>query len=164
MINTTASICISMILALAAAPTAHARQTPSAAPAVDPSGTDDSIEAGEADAETPRRRLIRWNEYEGPFFTVRAGGGVLFDYAAFSQDEASGQQVELEAGGKVRDARVLLKGRLKFNRPVTWSAGLMYDGATDTWLVRETGIMVAAPKSSATSSSAAPRKASRSTR
>jgi phosphate-selective porin OprO/OprP len=47
---------------------------------------------------------------------------------------------------KVRDTRVLLKGRLKFDRAVTWSAGLMYDGPSDEWLVRETGVMVAVPE------------------
>jgi phosphate-selective porin OprO/OprP len=107
---------------------------------------DDTIEAGEADAETPRRRLIRWNEFEGPFFTLRVGAGVLYDYAAFSQDDESSQQFQLAPESKMRDGRVLLKGRLKFRRPVTWSSGLMYDGATDSWLVRETGIMVEIPE------------------
>jgi len=107
---------------------------------------DDTIEAGEADAEVPRRRLIRWNEYEGPFFTVRVGGGVLYDYASFSQDDGSAQQLQVESGSKVRDGRVLFKGRLKFRRPVTWSSGLMYDGATESWLVRETGLMFEVPE------------------
>lgn len=107
---------------------------------------DDTIEAGEADAEVPRRRLINWNEYEGPFFTIRMGGGLLYDYAAFSQDDESAQQLQTESGSKVRDGRVLFKGRLKFRRPVTWSTGLMYDGATDSWLVRETGLMVEVPE------------------
>jgi len=38
---------------------------------------DDTIEAGEADAEVPRRRLIRWNEYEGPFFTFTQKGQII---------------------------------------------------------------------------------------
>ena len=74
------------------------------------------------------------------------GGGVLFDYAHYSQDEASRQQFELTPAFKLRDARFLLKGRIKFKRPVTWSSGIMWDGATDSWLVRETGIMVAVPE------------------
>ena len=115
-------------------------------PAIDATGTDDTIEAGEADAEVPRRRLINWNEYEGPFFTIRMGAGVLYDYASFSQDDESKEQLELNSAGKLRDGRILFKGRLKFRRPVTWSSGLMYDGATDSWLVRETGIMVAVPE------------------
>lgn len=108
--------------------------------------TDDTIEAGEADAETPRRQLVRWNEYEGPFFTIRVGGGALYDVTSFEQDDESRQQLQLEADHKVRDGRLLLKGQLKFKRPVTWSSGLMYDGATDSWLVRETGVMVAVPE------------------
>lgn len=119
---------------------------PAGTPDVDATGTDDTIEAGEANAETPRRRLIRWNEYEGPYFTIRVGGGVLYDYAAFAQDAASAQQFDLTSEGKLRDARVLLKGRFGFSRPVTWSSGLMYDGATGSWLVRETGVMVAVPE------------------
>jgi phosphate-selective porin OprO/OprP len=134
------------ILSLTAAGVAGQEPQPAGAPATDPAGTDDTIEAGEANAETPRRRLVRWNEYEGPFFTIRVGGGVLFDYGAFSQDEESAQQFELSPEAKLRDGRVLFKGRLKFERPVTWSSGLMYDGATDSWLVRETGVMVAVPE------------------
>jgi hypothetical protein len=98
---------------------------------------DDTIEAGEADAVEPARRLVRWNEYEGPFFTIRFGGGLLYEYAGYSQDENSKAQVDLTPEAKVRDTRVLFKGRLKFKRSVTWSAGLMYDGPTDEWLVRE---------------------------
>jgi phosphate-selective porin OprO/OprP len=74
------------------------------------------------------------------------GGGLLYDYAAFSQDEESTKQFQLTSEAKLRDARILFKGRLKFKRPVTWSSGLMYDGATDSWLVRETGIMVEVPE------------------
>jgi phosphate-selective porin OprO and OprP len=144
-----AGLCLCLLTILTrGAPSIAWGQTPQpgTTPAVDPSGTDDSIEAGEADAETPRRQLVRWNEYEGPFFTIRMGGGLLYDYAAFSQDEASRQQVQLASESKLRDGRLLLKGRLKFKRQVTWSSGLMYDGATDSWLVRETGIMVEVPE------------------
>ena len=135
------------ILTFASAKAASGQGTqPAGAVPMDRSGTDDTIEAGEADSETPRRQLIRWNEYEGPFFTIRMGGGLLYDYAAFSQDEESTQQFQLTSEAKLRDARILFKGRLKFKRPVTWSSGLMYDGATDSWLVRETGIMVEVPE------------------
>jgi phosphate-selective porin OprO/OprP len=111
-----------------------------------PGDIDDTIEAGEAESEEPRRRLVRWNEYEGPFFTVRMGAGLLYDFAGYAQDDASRQQVTLDPDGKVRDFRFLLKGRLKFERAVTWSSGVMYDAANDEWLVRETGIMVAVPE------------------
>jgi len=109
-------------------------------------GIDDAIEAGEAEAKEPIRSLVEWNHYEGPFFTIRAGGGVLYDYAAYKQDDNSKQQFDLTPELKIRDARVLLKGRLKFKRQVTWSSGLMYDGPSGKWLVRETGIMVEIPE------------------
>ena len=111
-----------------------------------PAPIDDTIEAGEADAVEPARRLVRWNEYEGRFFTIRFGGGFLYEYAGYAQDENSKAQVDLIDEAKVRDTRVLFKGRLKFKRSVTWSAGLMYDGPTDQWLVRETGIMIEMPE------------------
>lgn len=104
---------------------------------------ENTIEAGESE---PRRKLVRWNEFEGPFFTLKAGVGFLYEGAAYIQDEESKQQFDLEPAGKVRDFRFLLKGRFKFKRPVTWSCGIMYDGATDSWLFRETGIMVAVPE------------------
>jgi phosphate-selective porin OprO/OprP len=110
------------------------------------SGIDDTIEAGEAEAEEPRRRLVRWNEYEGPLFTIRMGTGVLYDAAGYAQDDDNRQQLELDADGKLRDFRFLLKGRLKVDRAVTWSSGIMYDAANEQWLFRETGLMVQVPE------------------
>src|SRR4029079_8878158 len=111
-----------------------------------PPPIDDTIEAGEADAVEPARRLVRWNEYEGAFFTIRFGGGFLYEYAGYAQDENRQAQSDLPPEAKVRDTRVLFKGRLKFKRSVTWSAGFMYDGPTDEWLVRETGVMIEMPE------------------
>jgi len=105
-----------------------------------------TIEAGEASVAEPRRKLVRWNEFEGSFFTLRAGAGFLYEGATYVQDEDSKQQFDLQPESKVRDFRVLLKGRFKFKRPVTWTSGIMYDGATNSWLFRETGIMVAVPE------------------
>jgi phosphate-selective porin OprO/OprP len=107
---------------------------------------DDTIEAGEAEAKEPARSLVEWNHYDGPFFSIRVGGGLLYDYAAYKQDDNARQQFELTPALKIRDARVLLRGRLKFKRQVTWSSGLMYDGPSGKWLVRETGIMVEVPE------------------
>jgi phosphate-selective porin OprO/OprP len=108
----------------------------------------DTIEAGEAEAvEPPRRQMVKWNEYEGPYFTIRVGGGFLFEGAGYAQDEESEQQFDLESDWKIRDARFALKGSFpKSRRAVTWRAGFMYDGPTDEFLVRETGIMVEVPK------------------
>jgi len=135
------------VLQLVAAVAASA-QGAGSTPASTPQDTaiDDTIDAGESEGEAPRRRLVKWNEYEGPWFTIRLGGGYLFEYGAFAQDDESAQQFTLDDGWKVRDARVLFNGRLKFKRAVTWSAGFMYDGASESWLVRQTGIMVEVPE------------------
>jgi phosphate-selective porin OprO/OprP len=89
---------------------------------------------------------VRWNEYDGPFTTLRFGAGLLYEVATFAQDEGSEQQFDLETEDKVRDFRLLFKGRLKTERAVTWTCGVMYDGPSDAWLLRETGVMVAVPE------------------
>jgi phosphate-selective porin OprO and OprP len=122
----------------AAAPSAHAQSQSSP--------VDDTIEAGEAEVEEPARKLVRWNEYDGRVFTIRLGAGLLYDAAAFSQDAGSEQQFDLPNDSKVRDFRLLLKGRFKFRRSVTWTCGLMYDGPTSKWLARETGVMIEVPE------------------
>ena len=126
--------------------------SPSPSPAADeePQTLDDTIMAGEADSEDPPRRYMsKWNEYNGPYFTIRVGGGFLYEGAWYSQDEEAEQQFpELTAQGKVRDARFSFRGRFfpQWKRAITYSAGLMYDGPTDEFLIRETGIMVAVPE------------------
>jgi phosphate-selective porin OprO/OprP len=49
---------------------------------------------------------------------------------------------------KVRDMRILLKGRLKFfkNRNVTYSMGIMYDAQNEEWTARQTGLMIEVPE------------------
>ncbi len=49
---------------------------PSQAPLID-----DTMEAGEGDS--PRRRMVGFNEFEGPFGSIRFGGGFLYDFAAY---------------------------------------------------------------------------------
>jgi phosphate-selective porin OprO/OprP len=106
----------------------------------------DGISAGESDAEVPRRRLVKWNEYEGPFFTLRVGAGFLVDYATYAQDDASKEQIDVEPGFKLRDSRLIVSGRIKTKRRITYQAGFMYDGYTDEWFVRQTGLMIAFPE------------------
>jgi phosphate-selective porin OprO/OprP len=132
---------------LAAGPARSQAPPPGSAGSTPPT-LDDTMEAGESEAvESPRRQMVKWNEYEGPYFTIRAGGGFLVEGAAFEQDEESKQQLDLESDWKVRDARLSLKGRFpKFKRAVTWTSGIMYDGPTDQYLVRETGVMIAVPE------------------
>ena len=96
-------------------------------PSEKPPTLDDTLEAGEALAKDPPRRLVRWNEYEGPFFTIRVGGGFLYEGAWYAQDDASREQFDLEPETKVRDARLVLKGRFfpKWKRAITYSVGFM---------------------------------------
>jgi phosphate-selective porin OprO and OprP len=129
---------------LLAAPLFARAQVPPDEPAN--TSLENSLEAGESSVELPRRKLVRWNEFDGPFTTLRFGAGLLYEVAAFSQDESSKQQFDLQTEDKVRDFRLLFKGRLKTKRPVTWTCGVMYDGPSDAWLLRETGIMVAVPE------------------
>ena len=146
-----ASDCSRSLLALtllAGASRAQAQQ-PSAATAgtpSTPSGIDDTIEAGEAETEAPRRRLVSFNEYEGPIGTIRVGGGFLYDYVTYDQDANSQEQFDLSPEWKVRDSRVLFHGRFKTKRAISWSAGVMYDWAAEKWVMRQTQVMVAVPE------------------
>jgi phosphate-selective porin OprO/OprP len=109
---------------------------------------DDTIEAGEADAARSGRHMAKWNEFDGKHASIRFGWGFGWDYGAFEQDDASKEQVTLENKNKLRDFRFLLKGRLKFFGPakVTYTAGIMYDGGNEEWVMRQTGLMVDLPK------------------
>jgi phosphate-selective porin OprO/OprP len=111
-----------------------------------PATLDSTVEAGEANAEVPRRRLVKWNEYDGPVTTVRFGFGFLGDFATYSQNEESKQQIAMYPGVDLRDFRLLLNGRFKTDRSITWTLGYMYDGADDSWRFRKTGIQVDVPE------------------
>jgi hypothetical protein len=53
----------------------------------------DGATSTSANAEAPRRRLVDWNQYESPWFSLRIGGVVMGDVAGYSQDAASVSQV-----------------------------------------------------------------------
>ena len=112
-----------------------------------PKTLEDTVTASEDDAP-PNRKFIRWNEYQGPYFTLQFGAGILYDYGAFAQDQDSKRQIAMLPGNKVRDFRVLFRGKLfpRIKRSITWSAGVMYDAQVSTWRMRQTGIMVATPE------------------
>jgi phosphate-selective porin OprO/OprP len=112
-----------------------------------PETLDDTLEAGDDELSVPVRKLVKWNEFEGASATARVGAGFLYEYAAYSQDEASKEQFALFPKAQIRDARFIFKGSFGADRRVTWSAGIMYDAAaTKDFLVRETGVMVAVPR------------------
>ena len=111
-----------------------------------PATLDDTIEAGDDEVGEPIRKLVNWNEYEGKFFTIRFGAGFLYEYAAYAQNEDSKEQIEMHAMPKLRDARFLFRGRFKFDRPTTWSMGIMWDAPNKKFVFRQTQIMVAVPE------------------
>jgi phosphate-selective porin OprO/OprP len=108
------------------------------------------VAGDEADVETPRRQLVKWNEYKGPYFSIRMGGGLLYDFGTYKQDAESKEQVgDLKKDIKFRDGRFVFKGRLgpdKMKHPVTYSLGIMYNQPTHKWLFRETGLMFGVPE------------------
>jgi phosphate-selective porin OprO and OprP len=107
------------------------------------------IEAGYSALEEPRRQLVKWNEYKGPYFTLRLGGGLLYEGATYSQGPDAEEQVDPKSDTGFRDFRFQFKGRLGRENPkrqVTYTVSVMYDGPTETWLFRETGLMFAIPE------------------
>jgi phosphate-selective porin OprO/OprP len=121
-------------------PSPAARQQISSVP-----NLENTIEAAEP---LPRRNFVRWNQYEGPHFTIRAGFGFLTDFAAFAQDKESKEQIAMRPDVKLRDFRFIMGGRLP-SLPLTnttWCSGVMYDAPTHSWFLRQTGIMFGVPK------------------
>jgi len=107
------------------------------------------IQADEADqSEVVReRKFTSWNQYEGKYITARAGAGFLVDFNAFAQNEESKDQLSVSPGFKIRDFRFLLAGKFpEFERSVTYSFGIMWDAPTRSWLIRQTGVMIALSK------------------
>jgi phosphate-selective porin OprO/OprP len=128
-----------LLLATAAVP--RAETTPPSPPAIN-----NTAEAGDADAVEPVRKL-KWNEYDWKYSTFRFGFGLLVDYADYSQDEDSKEQVSLDNGDVgLRDFRLLFKGQFKTKRRITWTLGYMYDGTDEDWHFRQTGIQVDVPE------------------
>ena len=104
------------------------------------------LTAGEADAEKPRRNLFPYLNWDWGFTTVHVGLATGFDIAWFSQDDESKEQVTMDQGFKWRDFRFVANGRFNTKRPTTWQIGVMYDGVSEDWFIRQTGIMVAVPE------------------
>jgi phosphate-selective porin OprO and OprP len=90
--------------------------------------------------------LGNWYEFDGPLSTLKLGGGFLYEHATYIQDDVSKEQIDMEPAFKLRDFRITMSGRVKTKRFITWKAGMMYDGPTSSWFMRETGIMVGVPE------------------
>jgi phosphate-selective porin OprO and OprP len=113
------------------------------------SSLDDTVDAGEMDDDIDHapREMARWNEYRGPYITAKAGMGFLADTAAYAQDNASKEQIMMLPDQKLRDFRFVLGGSFpSLSRKVTWNVGIMYDAPTHSWLMRQTGVMIAVPE------------------
>jgi len=115
-------------------------------PTPKPSTLDDTLVAGDDEVPEPVRKLIDWNEYDGPLFTLQIGGGFLYEYAAYAQDDNSKEQFALLPEPKTRDLRILFRGRLKTDRQTTWSVGIMRDFVANDWTFRQTGFLVDVPE------------------
>jgi phosphate-selective porin OprO/OprP len=112
-----------------------------------PSGSIDTTSAaGDGDAQEPKRKLVKWNQYDGPVTTARLGYGLGIDYVGYSQDDESKKQFRLTPELGLRDFRILLKGKFKTKRDITWCLGYMYDGAQESWFFRQTGVQVQVPE------------------
>jgi phosphate-selective porin OprO/OprP len=112
-----------------------------------PALLDTTLAAGEADAQAPvQRGLAKYNHWDLGFTTFRIGYGFLVDFATYYQDHDAKQQVVPRADIGLRDFRFLLKGKFKTQRPFSWTAGIMYDGALKEWHFRQTGLMVDVPE------------------
>src|SRR6185312_3284871 len=73
---------------------------------------DDTIDASEMDRDIGHapRKMTRWNEYTGPYFTAKAGMGFLVDTASYAQDDASKEQIMVLPAQRLRDFRFVLGG------------------------------------------------------
>jgi phosphate-selective porin OprO/OprP len=61
-----------------------------------------------------------WYEFDGKYSTLKIGGGILYDFVTYSQDEVSKEQIELTPEIKLRDFRVIAGGKIKTKRFITW--------------------------------------------
>jgi len=104
------------------------------------------IDAAEADGDLPESAFIKFNKYEWKRFSLRWGGGFLWDYSAYSQDENSHDQLTLHPKDDLRDFRVILKGKLFWPDRLSYTLGYMYDKAKEQWRFRQTGFMVQIPE------------------
>lgn len=136
-------------------PSPSANPSPQQAPASPPNIPSpsatlvDTIDAGEMDDDIDNapRKMAKWNEYQGPHVTFKAGMGFLVDTAAYAQDAASKEQIMMLPAQRLRDFRFVLGGSFpSLSRKVTYNVGIMYDGPSHSWLMRQTGVMIAVPK------------------
>ncbi|HEY1815802.1 MAG TPA: porin [Kofleriaceae bacterium] len=138
-------LCVAVVAATSAvAPAVYAdgSDTESAAE----QAKDDSLDATEADDAELQSKRSHWNELDLKLLTMRIGGGALFDWATYEQDAASDAQMPVSAAIKLRDFRLLLKGKFSFLPRVSYTIGYMYDAPDQRWRFRQTGILIDLPE------------------
>jgi phosphate-selective porin OprO and OprP len=111
----------------------------------------EAIEAAEADEPLPPedQKLMHWSDYRGEQATFHFGYNVMYDFVGYNQNPGSIAQFGVleNPDSKLRDLRLLFSGRFpKAKHLIEWKAGYMRDGVNNTWLFRETGVVVAVPK------------------
>lgn len=117
-----------------------------------PDGTSgERLEVVDSDSLPEIWRDKRWRLFNGRFTTFKMGGGFLYEFADFEQDENGKIQSDslafpLESTFSVRDFRLLASGQLKTKRTISWRIGYMYDDDSKEWYVRESGVMINFPK------------------
>jgi len=104
------------------------------------------VRAETVDSTGASTHKMQLNEFDGPLSTLRFSGGFLYEFAGFTQDEISKEQVTTENNFKVRDLRFVISGKFKTKRDISWKIGFMYDGNEKSWFMRETGVMFGLPK------------------
>jgi phosphate-selective porin OprO/OprP len=117
-----------------------------------PDGTEgEMLEVVKADTVPKKWKDKRWRLFPGKLSTFKAGGGFLYEFAGFNQDANSKRQADsagysVKSAFKVRDFRLVASGQFKTKRIFSWKIGAMYDGVSDSWWVRETGITIGVPE------------------
>jgi phosphate-selective porin OprO/OprP len=113
----------------------------------------EEIEAAEAAEDEPLppqdQKLMHWSDYKGEHATFHFGYNAMYDFVGYNQDPGSIAQwgVLKNPDTKLRDLRLLFSGTFpKSKHLIEWKAGYMRDGINNTWLFRETGVVVAVPK------------------
>jgi phosphate-selective porin OprO/OprP len=103
------------------------------------------------DSTTGQINPLPPNEFQNGYSTFKVGLGFIHDVITYSYDDVFGQQLDslnqqLITRGKLRDFRILASGKLNTKRTLSWKFAFMWDGNLDTWLVRESGIIIGVPE------------------
>lgn len=117
-----------------------------------PDGTQgEQLEVLDSAALPDRWRHKRWRLFPGKVTSIKFGAGFLYEFAGYAQDAAGKRQTDsigtpLDPTFSVRDMRLLISGQFKKLNRISWKVGIMYDGPSRSWFVRETGIMIDVPE------------------